>query len=164
MKNRDLQLNRVNNILDFFKKGKSLEGISVLDKSEKLFKIMGTPVSIIGDKKWGYYRYAGGLQYGYTKDHIDEVGIVFDGNKRTKFPVKVDLLEENYITNKTSICSLIKLLSYSKIKWRSWDENSTSAFSIRTEGDVLILFHLDEETLEKIVYLGHYDLKTYRGT
>jgi hypothetical protein len=49
---------------------------------------------------------------------------------------------------------MITLLSHTKINWRSWDEHSSSAFTIRTEGDVLIVFDLDEEDLVKIVYLG----------
>ena len=148
-----LELYQNNAILDFLKIGQVLEGIRIGDKKEKVFSLLGKPNRIVGDDFSGFLEFKNGIRFRYVDHLIDDLEIIFI--KNVKLPIQLDLLpESSSICKKTLIGNFVQILSFAKIKWRSWDEHSLDAFSIRTEGDVLVIFDLESSKLERIIYIG----------
>ena len=150
-----LILDTTNGILNFINEGKTLEGISIGDQKNLIFEKLGKKSKIIGDELSGFIEFKSGVRFRYVDDIVDELGIIFTPYKKAKFPILIESIPgEHFISRNKTIGEVILILAHTKIQWRSWDEHSINYLSIRTAGDVLLLFDLDTSKLERIVYIG----------
>lgn len=154
MGKNSLMINQENGLLKIFKDGDEfIQGFKLEDKIVAIKKEIGKPENIIGNEECGYYEYQNGLRIGYIDDFINEFALLFCEEKNNKFQIEIleiDCVKQ--LSKKTSIHDFIKILNFSKVEWKTCDEKSTEMFSIITEGNVLILFNLDNGKLYKILY------------
>ncbi len=139
-----------NEFLQFLKNGEKLLGIELDQSCESLFSLLGRPLNTVGDKKAGFYQYQHGLRFGYFTHRVDELGVIFYGNNGIKIPIDVEMEDEIFITEDTTINTFIRILNYAKIEWCSCDEKNLDIFCIKTEGNVYVLFDLDTGKISKV--------------
>ena len=142
-----------NGLIEFLKDGEAFLGFKTQDKVTQIFELVGQPELIIGNEEMGFYEYKNGIRIGYVDDFMDEFAILFSEKRHIEFPIHSSSLKGiKKITKNLQIFELISILNSNKIKWKSCDEKSSSCFTIITEGDVLILFDLENGELFRVVY------------
>lgn len=141
-------------INNFLKVGLTALNVSQVPSKDEIYQVYGEPIEVVGDNNYGYYLYPKGLQFGYFGTRIDEVALIFKFCQDEFYSVLNILLKETLVINKnTKIHELIKFMNYEKIKWESIDNHSIGAFSLRTEGNVIVMFDLETGELIKMCCL-----------
>jgi hypothetical protein len=147
-------------LIRFLKEGKFFDDLQIHTKVSDAYSSLGKPTSKIGNDERGWLlEFRNGILIRQLDSFINELAILF--NKRNvKYSIEITSFEHaissskhiTEISKKTLIHEFLKILGYNNIKWKSCDERSKECLSIITEGNVLIIFTLEDGKLFKIVY------------
>ena len=138
-----------NEFIDFLKNGKTLLGISLNQTVDSVYRLLGDPINVIGDKKIGFLEYQQGVRFGYFDDQVDEIGVKFFGNNNINIPVDISGEDLEIFTENTKNHDFIRVLNFAGIQWKSHDEKNLDVFCIKTIANVYVLFDLETGNITK---------------
>jgi hypothetical protein len=140
-----MQLKSFNyDLSNFLKEGESLLNVKLNDSIDTLELRLGSYISKTGDKEVGFFKYANGLRFGYFKQQVDEIAILFFDSKKANYTYVVEATGQvESINKKTMIHDIIRILNIDKIDWSCWDTTTLNMFCIRTAKNIFISFDLD---------------------
>lgn len=149
-------------MIEFLKGGKTLNGVKMGMKIDKLYSILGEPTNVSGENNYGYIHY-GEYRYGYTDEVINEMAIEFKFVQKP-FEFKnleykkygVSLFEDFKIKSKSKIHKIISFINHLQLNWKAKNDIDKDYLTIKIENGPYILFNLYDGTLEKISIIdGH---------
>lgn len=134
-------------LISFLQTGKSLCNIEIGQKKQDVISKFGEQLEQYGEKEYGYFELPKGIRFSYFKDEIDGLAVL---NKREDavFAIDVAELQDTYtIGPNTTIHEAIKFLNWSGTKWTTVDTDNKFNLTILTQGNVGLIFDLDEGEL-----------------
>ncbi|RZS93860.1 hypothetical protein [Aquimarina brevivitae] len=143
-------------MLNFFKIGKTLNGIEIGTTLSNLITALGEPTEIVGDHQNGYVYYEY-YRYGYTKNIITELSIEFP---LIETPIllqdveykkyDISLFEDFSLDQDTQLHELIRLLNHLQLDWTSKNEIDKDHVIIRLDNGLNIVGDLSEGFIVRI--------------
>jgi hypothetical protein len=137
-------------LITFLKTGQSLCGTEIGHRKADVISTFGEDLIQYGEKDYGYFELPKGIRLGYWGDQIDELTVL---NKREDaiFELNVTDLHETFtIGPKTTIHEAIKFLNWSYVRWSVVDTANKFSLTLLTEGQVGLVFDLEDGELMKI--------------
>jgi len=137
-------------LISFLRTGQSLCDIKIGHKKADVISKFGSKLDQYGKKEYGYLELPKGIRFGYFGEELDELAVL---NKREDavFELSVPDLHETFtIGPKTTVHEAIKFLNWSSVIWSAVDTANKFSLTILTQGQVSLIFDLEDGELMKI--------------
>jgi hypothetical protein len=137
-------------LISFLQIGKSLCDIEIGQNKQDVVSRFGEQLEQYGEKGHGYLELPKGVRFSYFKEEIDGLAVL---NKREDavFIFDVQELQDTFtIGPNTTIHEAIKFLNWSRTKWTIVDTDNKFNLTILTQGNVGLIFDLDDGELMMI--------------
>jgi hypothetical protein len=137
-------------LITFLRNGQSLCDIKIGHTKQDVLSKFGAQLDQYGEKDYGYFELPRGIRFSFFKDEIDGLAVLNKRNDAVFDLVVPDLQDTFTIGPKTTIQEAIKFLNWSQVNWTVVDTVNKFNLTILTQGNVGLIFDLDDGELMMI--------------